>query len=394
MCKRYLFPALIAALPLAACSDSEPAPATRGERTVLVYMVAANTLGQSVTSGGVRYERADLDDIDEMIEGAATLPEGRRLLVYRDSYDGSPALYEVTASGTRQLKQYDRATGSLERERMQQAIADSRSFAPADNFGLVLWSHANGWLQDGTEFTSSPAASKQAPVKRSFGIDRGKRLNVTDLADYLRGQNLEFIYFDCCLMSSVEVAYQLRDCAPFIVASPAELPRAGMPYDLCTPLLLSGGEKGLTDCARTTFDYYAYNSDPKLRTCAMTVIRTAGLENLAKATSAIYHGAPLAHQGVTVTNYDAYGRHGNWIDFGEYATSLTSDTDLLSDFNESLGATVIYAESTPEQWASYPIYHCSGLSTYVFTTPEGFTTNGYDQLDWARDVVDITSRTH
>ena len=34
----------------------------------------------------------------------------------------------------------------------------------------------------------------------------------------------EFILFDACLMSSIEVLYDLRDKAKYVIASPAELP--------------------------------------------------------------------------------------------------------------------------------------------------------------------------
>lgn len=388
---RLFFSALIACIILGSCSDSEPdAPTATGERTVLVYMVAANTLGQSVTTGGQRYERADEEDVAEMIAGTDALASGQRLLVYRDCYEGNPTLSEVTAAGLRQLKEYDRSATSLDRSRMTGVIADARSLAPADKFGLVLWSHANGWLQDGT--TSQAQAA--APVKRSFGIDRGRRLNVTDLASYLEGQDLEFIYFDCCLMASVEVMYQMRACAPYIVGSTSELPRPGMPYDRCLPLLFAGPPDGLIASARATFDYYAAHTNPDYRTCSISVIRTAGLADLAAATAAIYRGAPLAHQGESVTNYDGYGRSGSWIDFGEYAASLTSDAALLGAFNNALAKTVIYQDATDYMWMRYPVYNSSGLSTYVFTSPGDYSYKGYDELDWARDVVDITSRTY
>lgn len=381
---------IMLAVLMSACS-SEPRPPVETERAVLVYMVAANTLGTDVVSGGVSYPRVDMEDIGEMTRAAGALGSSARLLVFRDCYEGSPALYEVTESGLSLLKEYDRSESCLAVGRMRRVIADARQIAPAKHFGLVLWSHASGWLNDGT-----PDSAEAAPAKRrTFGQDRNRRMNIPDLAAALDGQDLEFIYFDCCLMASVEVAYELRRCAPYIVASTSELPRPGTPYDLCLPHLVEAVPDGLVKSAEATFRYYVAHPDPEFRTCTISVIDTGALDDLAAATAAIYKGAPLPHRAADVTNYNASLRQGYWLDFGEYAESLATVPGrtpqqaerLAEDFNRALDRAVIYEAATPKIWNRYPVYRHSGLSTYVFNSPEGFTAKGYDGLAWASDVV-------
>lgn len=378
---------------LAACSsDSEPVVGTPAKRTVLVYMVAANSLGNSLVSGGTTYEDASEADVTEMLTGAKNIPSDCRLLLYRDRYEGSPMLYQVAPGGLKALKEYSRDFSSLDSERIKQVLDDSRAQVPAENFGLVLWSHADGWLQNGNTRQSSPL--------RSWGQDRSRRLNVTDLAQILAGQNLEFIYFDCCLMGSVEVMYELRHCAPYVVASTSELPRPGMPYHLCLPSIMSGTPQGLIESAKTTFEYYAAYPEQQFRTCSISVIATAALDDLARLTARLYAGAPLAHQGSDITNYNGRTRSGYYIDFGEYVTSLAgrgSDADpgLTDAFSEKLSQVVLYRAATPMMWAQFPVYTSSGLSTNVFNTPDRFTAHGYDELQWAQDVVapSLTTRT-
>lgn len=108
--------------------------------------------------------------------------------------------------------------------------ADSATFARniacfADNpkslpTGLVLWSHGRGWV--------------------SFGNDAaGHRLAIPALAKALSAfrEPLRFIFFDACFMQSVEVAYELRNLTAAILASPAEMPGRGAPYDKVLPML-------------------------------------------------------------------------------------------------------------------------------------------------------------
>ena len=44
-----------------------------------------------------------------------------------------------------------------------------------------------------------------------------------------------FIMFDACFMQCIEVIYELRNCANWIIASPAEIPATGAPYDKLIP---------------------------------------------------------------------------------------------------------------------------------------------------------------
>ncbi len=377
-----ILPILAATALMASCSESD-APATgasEGERTVLVYMVAANSLGVGGNINGENINPADEDDIAEMIRAAHALTDGRRVLVMRSTYSVPPTLYELKAEGLKPLRTYDETESVLLPEVMRGIIDDARELAPARHLGLVLWSHADGWLQ-GTEPDKGP--------QRSFGVDRSRRMSLPDLREAIDGADLEYLYFDCCLMASVEVAYELRHTVPYIVASTSELPRPGMPYDITLPMLLDGAPAGITDAAASTYGYYRDHINPVYRTCTISVVSTDGLDDLAAATRAVYDSAPLAHPLRRATNYNGISNSGYHLDMGEYVLALADGRDaaLASDFTAALDRTVVYKASTDKIWSQYPVYHDSGLSTYVFTRPDAFTVKGYDTLAWARDVV-------
>ncbi|MDE6490143.1 MAG: hypothetical protein K2L49_03185, partial [Muribaculaceae bacterium] len=221
-------------LMLNACtSDEQPVlDSNQVSRTILVYIAATNSLGAS--SNAYR----DQADIQEMLEAAASSGfNGGRVIVYHHGYKSTnPVLLEITPEGAIELKAYDTAVSSMDASRMADVISDARTAAPADEYGLILWSHGSGWLEDGID---------QSTEAYSFGEDREwlenssyrkTAMNVTTLADLLGNDRpFSFIYFDCCYMAGIEVVYELRNATDYIVASATELPADGMRYDLNLP---------------------------------------------------------------------------------------------------------------------------------------------------------------
>lgn len=349
------------------------------ERTVLVYMVATNNLGS---------QGYDDDDIEEMLAGIRSADTGDfRWLVYQAKSDHSdPELFELTKGIKQPLRTYTDGRASVEGARMDQVLTDVATLAPAKSYGLVLWSHASGWLEDGIDdsFAAEPGISTL-----SFGSDFGSKMNVTTLARVLGRHNFEYVYFDACYMATVEVAYELRHAVKYIVGSPSELPAAGMPYDQNVSALIAAAPDGLVQAATNTFNYYNGQKAPDDRTCTISVIRTSALDGLAVATRDIYAATPLPHPGTKVTNYRGYSRQGYSIDFGEYVDALAADATVSSTaFDKALADAVLYSAGTDYIWDSYPVYRCSGLATYVFNRADDYDLKGYPTLQWAGDVVE------
>lgn len=369
------------ALGVSSChhNDTPDDPSDTSSRTVLVYIVATNNLGSS------GYDTNDITEMELAIKAGDLA--GGRWLVYRAAADGSaPTLTEYTDNGTKLLKTYDTGTLSVTSARMNEVISDTKTFAPSDSYGLVLWSHASGWQEDGID----EKAEKARPL--SYGSDFGEKMNVTTLASVLEGKEFDYVYFDCCYMSTIEVAYELRHAVRYVIGSPSELPVDGTRYDLNMRHMINGSEQALVKAAANTYAHYSSLPSAIDRTCTMAVIRTDRLDELAEATSAIYDVTPLPHPGDQVTNYRSrYSRQGKSIDFGEYVSALAVaskvDAALVSRFEKAIGAAVVYKAATEKIWNEYPVYSTSGLATYVFNNPADYDINGYPALQWAMDVV-------
>lgn len=372
----YLLFLTLAAAATACGEKDEPTPPEPGPeppaevgRTVLVYMVAHNNLGQ---------QGWDAADISEMRRAASTGGlHGGRLLVMHQASDGTSVLKEINGSGLIDtLKIYDSYNSSLSIRRMRDVFDDMQALAPARAYGLVLWSHGTGWLQNGMDDPDDR--------RRAFGVDgnTNKQMNVSALAKAVDGRGFDFIYFDCCHMASVEAAYEMRHATPLIVGSVAELPSPGMPYDENVPLLMQGKA---VEAAANTFRYY----DEKLgsdRTCTMTAIATAGLDRLAAAAAALYSTAAPLPEGTMPQKFER-GATCRLFDLLDYAESVATDADALAEFRAALADAVIYQAATPKIFNIITVRRHCGLSTFVVRTPDDMTDRGYSSLQWAADVA-------
>lgn len=377
-----ILPIIAAIVVFTGCSSSGDEPEQPSPRAVLVYMVANNSLGSA------HYDTADLN---EMIIAARHGDFGdSRLFVYHHARNADPVLKEINNDGSeRVLITYDTSASSVSSDRMSCVINDFRRASPASHYGLILWSHGSGWIENGIETpekTYFPASGTVSPL--SFGDDGGRYMNVTTLARTLRGKGFDYIYFDCCYMAGVEVAYELRDCTRRIVASATELPARGMPYDETLRHLLKA-DADLVAAARTTFDSYNTLSGQS-RTCTISVIDTGVLDELAEATRAIYTANNITSDGF---NPQPFMTSSCYIfDFGQYADDLASSyPELKAAFDSALDKTVLYRAATPAVWGVLPLAHHSGLSTYL---PDFSDTNrfSYDNLQWAADVASALDR--
>ena len=229
----------IALLLLCACEkEEEPQVPLVAGRTVLVYFAADNNLSGSVEG-----------DIAAMEDGLLhTDMHNGNLLVYVDKKGQSPQLLRLVQEGDsvrRELiEEYVIDHASATAERLRQVLQQVTDTYPSDRYGLVLWSHGTAWL---------PADYKN--YLRSFGTDTGNHfMSVNDLTAALSDYHFDFLLFDACYMASLEVAYALRHCTDYLIASPTEVLADGFPYQLFMQDLFTP-EANVVDIATQFYTY-------------------------------------------------------------------------------------------------------------------------------------------
>ncbi len=354
-------------------------PEIKNPRTVLLYIVADNSLGRG---------DYDSDDLREIHLALADKPIDGRLVVYhsRPGTDTGthPVLYEIVSSDATQdveLKAYpdDLSVYSTDESRMREVLDDVRQLAPARDYGIIFWSHATGWR--------SEEGQAKSPMMRSFGDDRRHRMKITTMARTLRGYDNSFIYFDCCLMATAEVFYELRDCAKIIAASGAEVHAEGMPYNITLPYFFTEGEADIEGVARATFEYYDARTGND-RWSTQTVVETSRLNDFADATAALMSRNVTPPANTTSVQSYSPTRSYRIFDMEDYLEQSDGIApEQLKTWRSALSSAIIYKAATPKVNGSHSIRHYCGMGCNIVTDPEDAFVSGYNELAWWRDVV-------
>lgn len=314
--KKWLYTLLV--IVLAACSNEIPEqqPAKRSGRTVLAYLISNNKAGSLDT-----YLR---DNVIDMYTALGNMKESCTLLVFYRPYTGDtplrkPTLMSFYADGRGNINNVAALTGTeltfdavcriaqkkeytmnsqiaTDPAVMEEVFTDMQTVAPSDSYGLILGSHASGWMKG----TSVPT--------KAFGDDDGYNIDIPDLADVLKNsfsEKLDFVLFDACMMGNAEVGYELKEVTSHCIASVMETPVYGFPYNQILPYLYSEN----IDYPAVCHEFISFNKMNNLwGTCA--VMDCSQMENLASAVKTKLSEWQGALSSVSMQNVQQYGVSG------------------------------------------------------------------------------------
>ncbi len=362
--KKWLYTLLV--IVLAACSNEIPEqqPAKRSGRTVLAYLISNNKAGSLDT-----YLR---DNVIDMYTALGNMKESCTLLVFYRPYTGDaplskPTLMSFYADGRGNINNVAALTGSeltfdavcriaqkkeytmnsqiaTDPAVMEEVFTDMQTVAPSDSYGLILGSHASGWMKG----TSVPT--------KAFGDDDGYNIDIPDLADVLKNsfsEKLDFVLFDACMMGTAEVGYELRETTSYCIASVMETPVYGFPYDQILPYLYSEN----VDYSAVCHEFISFNKTKDVwGTCA--VMDCSQMENLASAVKAKLSEWEDALFSVSMRNVQQYGVNNykyfsyDVLDFfrelgGKSGVAETDLNEVIASIQTVLNEAVIAKECIP-----------------------------------------------
>lgn len=365
---------MIVLLLLCACAkEEEPQIPSVAGRTVLVYFAADNNLSGNVEG-----------DIAAMEKGLQkTDMHNGNLVIYVDKKGQSPQLLRLVQEGDsvrrEVIEEYVIDHASATAERLRQVLRQVTDAYPSDQYGLVLWSHGTAWL---------PSDHKN--YLRSFGTDSGGHsMRVNDLTAALADYHFDFLLFDACYMASLEVAYALRHCTDYLIASPTEVLTDGFPYQLFMQDLFMP-EANVVNVAKQFYTYYQSSYG------TISVTKTDELADLATACRAIFQGKSeeelfaVPVEELQIMEYLTGNVHALY-DCADYVRRLATDAQYAA-FQSCLDRAVVYKATTPKSAYAYaygtylPINRFSGLSIYVPQAELAELNSWYQQLDWYQAV--------
>lgn len=381
---------------LVACHDEEegpvkPQPREQVGRTVLVYIVGDN--GNNELSSLFKI------NFNDMKEGMQEVDYSKcNLVVYSEMVDDVPHLISLKNKDGKVVADtlFTYAEQNpLDKNVMSTIISQTINYFPADSYGLVFLSHSSSWAPATTNANS-----------RSVGYYRRTQMNIADFRDVLMAsfpQPLKFILFDSCSMQSVEVAYELRNCAEFFVGSPTEIPGPGAPYNAVVPEMFTETEVA-KNIASAYFNYYSklYTGDvPRSNEnwtggVSTSVISSVALDELAQVTRTIL--PKYIQDRKWVQNQDYINVNNIMLydfidkanyDFDNFVQYLTGGTDN-NDYQlwrQAFDKTVVYWQTTSKNYSMrasmFSMKNAEGLATYI---PNGAVSSNmntfYRTLGW------------
>lgn len=369
--------------------DGPDAPVTPVGQTVFMFFPWSNSLLSDF--------RRTVEDMQTVVAQRSMKDE--RVMVFMATSEREAVLFELKKQNGRcltdTLRRYnDRPFTS--RQWLTSLFSEVMTLAPASRYGMVVGCHGLAWVPvQGQRNARKRLGSQekideednlykeeridkegepndlmhfevQGPVTTRFigGTYPETQIETTDLADAMAdaGLHTEYILFDACYMSSVEVAYELKDVTHYLIASPTEVLSYGFPYiTMGKHLLGTPNYKGIVD------SFISFYSSYNLPYGTVAVTDCTQLDALAAIAQQINAAAAeqLVPNGVQIM--DGYSPT-LFYDLGHLMSLKDAGTVLTAAFAEQLDKTVPYKGHTGQYFtalkdAPVDIKHYSGLNT-------------------------------
>lgn len=248
---------------------------------------------------------------------------------------------------------------------------------PAEKYVLVLWNHGGGFR-------------KENPLKGIISDDTsgGVMMTVPQVAGAITasGKTFTIIGCDACLMAELEVAYEWRNYAQYLVASEEVEPGSGWPYTpILTALTANPNMTALQLCQQIVNDYIGpsargiFARSGGLTLSATDLSKVAALcsavNDFGQALSASTAGAEINTAKNNVQRYD----YEFLADLYHFANLLSSSSDSNLAAKASAVKTALTPAVVTNGKSGSGVANSYGLTVYLPTEFYGYDTM-YDDL--------------
>ena len=390
-------------VPSACCEDEEvsPRPGFPGDSlstTFIFYIAGENSLSSYMA----------LDTL-EIAQAMKQIPCDARVVMFLDdsrSTQLSVGTRETPLQCVRTFSDNICATDSADMLSILSYIVDTY---PAKRYALAMNSHASGWIFEDAGVSSVRRYSWGIDNGRRTGSNQGRHMNIPTLARVLAQlPHFDFIFFDACFMQCIEVDYELRHVADYIIGSPAEIPGDGAPYHILLPLLcqLPANDSLVHDIVQAYGDYYVHGEGASVYGgVELSAVATDSLENFAEASRPLISQLFADRAELDCSDVQRYcpirrsTSYSEFYDFGHLVYML-QPSDYYLSWHFALEQ-VMPTRHVSTHWLSafgslgehYPHFetitddrlpYCSALSLFVPSSryEEMGWLSAYHQLEW------------
>ncbi len=346
--KQYLLFFFLPLWFLSSCQSDEPMPEEiRNEKTLIMYLPWSSNL--------TGYFYQNIIDMESSIEEMGGL-SNERVIVFISKTSKEASLFEIKYENGKcqrlDIKSYSSPAFTTEAG-ITQILDDVISYAPAKRYSMIIGCHGMGWLP----VNASRALRIQdkyhwdcidGPLTRYFGGTTSEfQTDISTLSSAIEnaGIKMEYILFDDCYMSSIEVAYELKEVTDYLIASTCEVMAYGMPYATMGRHLL-----GQPDYKAICEDFHEFYSNYSVPCGTLSVTNLSYIEEMAhlmRQINAEYSFDDF--QRGQLQNLDGYSPT-IFYDFGDYINLLLEQNiapeNIRQEFDVLMNQLVLYKTNT------------------------------------------------
>lgn len=360
----------------------EPEPVNDDiKRVTVVYAVNYSSLSHAFSK-----------NINDMLQAMNKAETGAdKLLLFRTDSKEKTGLYEATRNGDKWvwtlIREYVRDVTATDPDRLHLVLKDVCDMYPDVKRTLYFWGHGSAWSPNfSTHSTRDGELPQPESDTTSFGGEYTDSstdwMNIDELANAIPDNSFDIIWFDCCYMSAIEVAYELRHKAKYLVAYPTEVWDMGLNYSDALPFMLKENPE-IIESAKTFFNYY----NDKNNAVTVAVLDLGKIEPVAEAVSEIMQNFDVRYPSNTV-NYRRRGTE-EYHDLLQLMTDRTgNDAAYISPLKEALDNFVLYKAASPFDF-DYKLWINGDLCNISIYNYQGRPTDAdefYRKLEWYNAV--------
>ncbi|MGP1393479.1 MAG: clostripain-related cysteine peptidase [Candidatus Cryptobacteroides sp.] len=295
----------------------------------------------------------------------------------------------------------------------------------AAGYGLIVSSHATGWLPNGYYNNPSmydPTWSKGSSTWRRFARASGapdityneipfpyieipqdpnlpavksitqevfieNNLKMSYEAELVAFANaipmhLEYLLFDACLMGGIEVAHAFKDKTSYIGFSQTEVLAEGYDYNTIAKHLIETREPDAKSVCSDFFDYYNKQSG-QYRSATISFVDCSKIDNLAAVCKEMFTKYRAGLNSIDFLSVQRYYRfHRHWFyDLKDIIAKSGASEEDLAKLQKALDDVIVYKGATPA-FLGIDINTFSGFSMYLPAHGSPFLNNYYKTLSW------------
>ena len=368
--------------------------------TFMVYMDGDNSLNSYVNDDALEMEQVgSSSDVNVIIQADRLYAPAYRYFVKPGSVEELQSLGEPDMGDPNTLESF-----------LNWAIENF----PADHYFLVLWNHGGGFKRL-TGVLGKRTSSRIELLSGDIAIDEtssNDALTIPELREALEditrklGQKIDIIGMDACLMAMIEVAYDIKDTASYLIASENTEPGPGWPYDKVLEVLVSNPDIDPKDLAIQVVKKYIQSYPSSYWEATQSAIDLSKVGNLTQSLNSLTQNLLNAiNQGNTtlknafqttiynsVQRFDDLGSYGitledSYVDLYDLLRLVKKNFPSLSqdvlNVEKVYNSTILASNNTGP-----PVANATGLSIWFpNSTVYSQYINKYKQLLFANNTV-------